>query len=83
LGTYFIVQELEIGVLFLNDDDRHFGLAPEFGLMLSSFRGTIFFVNALYNYAIKADQHLKGQGKDRPYRGINVDVFLSYNGWLL
>jgi outer membrane protein W len=81
VGTYYIVQRLEIGVLSLEDNNWHFGLAPEFGIMFSSYSGTIFFVNARYNYAFKAGQDLKGQGKDWAYWGINVGVSFSYNAW--
>jgi opacity protein-like surface antigen len=81
VGTYYIRQRLEIGVIAPEDSHWHFGLAPEFGVMLPTYSGTIFFLNARYNYAFKAGKDLKGEGKDWAYWGFNVGLSFSYNAW--
>ena len=82
VGTYYITQRLEIGVLALEENNWHFGLAPEIGLMFPTYSGSIFFINARYNYAFKAGQTVGGnEGSDWQYWGFNVGVAFSYNAW--
>jgi len=81
-GTYYITQRLEIGVYAFEENNWHFGLAPEIGLMFPTYSGSIFFINARYNYAFKAGQSVGGrEGSDWQYWGFNVGVAFSYNAW--
>jgi hypothetical protein len=82
VGTYYITQRLEIGIFQFEENNWHFGLAPEFGLMFPTYSGSIFFVNARYNYAFKAGRTVGGnEGSDWQYWGFNVGVAFSYNAW--
>ena len=82
VGTYYITQRLEIGILALEENNWHFGLAPEIGLMFPTYSGSIFFISARYNYAFKAGQTVGGnEGSDWQYWGFNVGIAFSYNAW--
>jgi len=56
VGTYYVKNRLEIGVVAINDDNWHFGLAPEIGFKKLVGYTTNFFVSAKYNYAFKANE---------------------------
>ena len=82
VGTYYILQRLEIGVLALESNNWHFGLAPEIGFMFPTYSGSIVFVNFRYNHAFKAGSGLAGgEGKSWQYWGFNVGVSFSYSAW--
>jgi hypothetical protein len=82
VGTYYITQRLEIGILAFEENNWHFGLAPEFGIVFPSYSGSTFFINARYNYAFKAGKSIGGnEGWDFKYWGFNVGVAFSYNAW--
>jgi hypothetical protein len=81
VGTYYITQRLEIGIIQLEENNWHFGLAPEIGFVFPTYSGSIFFVNARYNYAFEAGGDVRGEGKAFQYLGFNVGVAFSYNAW--
>ncbi len=72
-GMYYIKQRLEIGLVALENDNWHFGLAPEVGVLVSFSREFTMIFNAKYNYAFSAGTTLGG-GDDNSYAywGINV-----------
>ncbi len=72
-GAYYIFQKFQLGVLTLDNDNWHFGLAPEAGLEISLNRSLAFLVSAKYNYAFASGKKLNGEdGIDYSYYGINV-----------
>ena len=82
VGTYYIIQRLEIGVLALEENNWHFGVAPEIGFLFPTYSGSIFFVNVRYNQAFKAGSGLAGgEGKDWQWFGFNVGIAFSYSAW--
>jgi hypothetical protein len=82
VGTYYINQRLEIGVIAFNADNWHFGLAPEIGVMFPTYSGSIFFMNVRYNHAFKAGNGIAGgEGNSWQYWGFNVGVAFSYSTW--
>ena len=80
VGTYYMIQRLEIGIFALESDAWHFGMAPELGFMITGMSGSSFFANVRYNYAFEAGDYVGG-GKDWAYLGFNVGVAFSYNAW--
>ena len=65
----------------LEENNWHFGMAPEIGLMFPGY-SSIFFINLRYTYAFKAGQTVGGnEGTDWQYFGLNVGVAFSYDTW--
>ena len=60
-GMYYILQRLDVGVYRLDNDNWHFGMAPEAGIIIP-FDGdnTAFYVGARYNYAFDSGTTLGG-----------------------
>ncbi len=55
LGTYWIEQRFEIGFSAIKDSQWHFGVAPEVGIVLPLRSNIAWYLNARYNYAVKAN----------------------------
>ena len=80
VGTYYIMQRLEIGLVAFESNNWHLGVAPEVGVLLNFSREFTMIVNTKYNYAFSAGTSLGG-GDDNTYAywGINVGfVWQSY-----
>ena len=80
VGTYYITQRLEIGLVAFESNNWHLGVAPEAGVLLSFSREFTMIANVKYNYAFSAGEALGG-GDDNTYEywGINVGfVWQSY-----
>jgi hypothetical protein len=61
-GTYYILQRLEMGVFLIDDDNWHFGLAPEGGIIIPvGDDGTGIQLNARLNYAFDSGTGLGGE----------------------
>lgn len=60
-GMYYILQRLDIGVYRIDNDNWHFGLAPEAGLIIPFDEDrTGIYVGARYNYAFDSGTALGG-----------------------
>ena len=60
-GMYYILQRLDIGVYRFDNDNWHFGLAPEAGLIIPFDEDkTSIYVGARYNYAFDSGTTLGG-----------------------
>jgi hypothetical protein len=64
-GVYWISQVLEIGVLEIEDNDWHFGLAPEIGVAVLMDYDTYFRISGIYNNAFAG-------GDDISWFSLNV-----------
>jgi len=81
VGTYYITQRLDMGVYTLQNDNWHFGLAPEAGFLIEMSRGTYLMATGRYNYAFDAGDTMAGASKnDLSYWGINIG-FMWMNAW--
>jgi hypothetical protein len=60
-GMYYILQRLDMGVYRIDNDNWHFGMAPEAGIIIP-FDGenTGFYLGARYNYAFDSGTALGG-----------------------
>ena len=82
VGTYYIRQRLEIGVIAFDNSNWHFGLAPEIGVMFPTYSGSMFFMNVRFNQAFKAGSGVAGtEAKDIQYWGFNIGIAWSYSAW--
>jgi outer membrane protein W len=81
VGTYYILQRLEIGVWAFDNDNWHFGLAPEAGLLIGISRGTYLTGTLRYNYAFDSGTTLGGKDDNSfAYWGVNIGISWM-QGW--
>ena len=82
IGTYYIIQRLEVGVHSLEESNWHFGAYPEIGLQIPLSEAD-FFVSGKYNYAFDAGDSVQGVAlQDRNYYNYwTISVGLAYQGW--
>jgi hypothetical protein len=59
-GTSYIAQQLNIGVLTINNDNWHFTLAPELGAYIPVDGNTSLYVNGRYYYNFDSGTTMKG-----------------------
>jgi hypothetical protein len=72
-GTYYIIQRLEIGVMMLEEDNWHFGLMPEVGVLIPT-ESLFVIISAKYNYAFAAGKSIGKDPIDISYVSLNVGV---------
>jgi outer membrane protein W len=81
VGTYYILQRLDIGVYTLDNDNWHFGLAPEAGFLFEVSDRTYLAATARYNYAFDSGTTLGGKDDNAlAFWGINIGIFWA-TGW--
>lgn len=80
LGTYYIIQRFEIGILQREVSNWHFGLAPEVGVLVALSRNTSLILSAKYNYAFSAGKTVYGDtDNSQSYIGFNIGLaFYGY-----
>jgi len=75
IGTYYILQRLEIGVIKIEKDNGHFALTPEVGLLIPA--ESVFIIMAVkYNYAFQAGESIKADTKDIQYMSLHLGVMV-------
>ena len=73
VGTYYMKQRLEIGLVAFEENHWHFGLAPEAGILLRFSRDVTMIFNIKYNYAFASGEDLGGSTEnDLTYWGFNI-----------
>ncbi|HCV43722.1 MAG TPA: hypothetical protein DGH68_09590 [Bacteroidetes bacterium] len=81
VGTYYVLQRLDVGVYTLDNDNWHFGLAPEAGFLYEVSNRTYLSATARYNYAFDSGKTLGGKESNTlVYWGINVGIYWA-TGW--
>lgn len=80
VGAYSFNQQLEIGVNTFENNNWHFGLAPEIGVYYQAGRTTNLTLSTRYNYAFSSGEALNGDESN--YQSwINVNLGIGYNSW--
>lgn len=77
-GMYYILQRLDIGVYRFDNDNWHFGLAPETGVILPLDGGTSFHFGGRYNYAFDSGTALGGS-ENNYYSYWEINLGLSFS----
>jgi len=78
VGTYYVLQRFEIGVLAAEQGNWHFGAYPELGVQVP-FRQADLFLSARYNCAFEAGESLSGVAKAYYYPSFQIG--LAYHQW--
>jgi len=77
VGAYYIYQKMKLGVYDINDDNWHFGVGPELGVIFPISREVGIVLNGKYNYALSSGTNLKGED-DNSYSFINANLGFVY-----
>ena len=73
VGTYYIIQRLEVGVFMREADNWHFGLAPVIGVLIPT--DYIFVqLSARYNQAFEAEKSISDEPWEFSYVTINLGI---------
>jgi len=77
-GTYFIIQRFEIGIRALEQNNWHFGVAPEVGILFPTDYLSVM-ASLKYNKAFEAGTSITGEAKGYDYWGLNIGfLFPTY-----
>ena len=74
VGLYYIKQRFEIGLLATEQNNWHFGVAPEFGVNIPVSDSVAANVNVMYNYAAASGTDVSGEKTGYDYFSINVGL---------
>lgn len=77
VGTVYIKQRYQVGAIILDNDNWHFALGPEAGLMFKVGRDMGITLSGKYNYALDAGTTLAGD-ESNDYSFINANIGISY-----
>lgn len=78
VGTYYILQRFEVGVMAFEEGNWHFGAYPEIGVQIP-LQEAALFVSGRYNYAFKTGESLSGEALD--YNYWTIAIGLAYSSW--
>jgi hypothetical protein len=73
VGTYYIVQRLEIGINMLEENNWHFGIAPEVGFLFPTDYVSIM-TSLKYNAAFTSGESISKESVAHSYWGINIGI---------
>lgn len=78
VGTYYVIQRLEIGINAFEKNDWHFGLAPEVGFLFPTDYVSVL-TSLKYNQAFKSGEPITKDNKAFSYWTINIGfLFPTY-----
>ena len=78
-GVYYIIQRFEIGVVAFENDNWHFALSPEAGIVWPVDRNTSILLGFRYNYPFDSGTSIGGRENNTwPYWGLNVGLGWTY-----
>jgi hypothetical protein len=78
-GMYYIIQRLDLGVYRIDNDNWHFGLAPEAGVIIPvGDENTGIYVGARYNYAFDSGTALGGS-ENNFYSYYEINIGFSFS----
>jgi hypothetical protein len=78
VGTYFIIQRLELGIFAIEENNWHFGVAPEVGILFPTDYLSVM-ASLKYNRAFEAGTSITGDAKGFDYWGLNIGfLFPTY-----
>ena len=79
VGTYYILQRLDMGVYRIDNDNWHFGLAPEAGLIIPVGEdNTSIYLGGRYNYAFDSGTALGGS-EDNYYSFWEINIGFAFS----
>ena len=81
IGAYVVNQRLDVGIYSFQNDNWHFGLAPEAGFLWHMDARSHIMIAARYNYAFDSGETLGGKENNSvAFLGVNLG-FAWTTGW--
>ena len=78
-GVYYILQRLDMGVYRIDNDNWHFGIAPEAGIIIPvGDDNTALYVGGRYNYAFDSGTALGG-AEDNYYSFWELNIGFAFS----
>jgi hypothetical protein len=78
-GVYYILQRLDMGVYRIDNDNWHFGLAPEAGAIIPfGDESTGAYLGVRYNYAVDSGTAFGGN-EDNSYSFYEINIGLAFS----
>ncbi|MBS1518866.1 MAG: outer membrane beta-barrel protein [Bacteroidetes bacterium] len=77
VGAYYIWQRLQVGANIIDNDNWHFGAAPQVGVIFNLGKNVGFNISGRYNYAFSAGEPL-GNADNNSYSFISANIGFSY-----
>jgi opacity protein-like surface antigen len=74
VGMYYIKQRFEIGLLATEQNNWHFGIAPEFGVNVPVGDSISANFSIVYNYAAKTGSDVSGNEVGHQYLVFNIGL---------
>lgn len=74
-GAYYVHQTFDIGLSTLYEDNWHFGVAPEVGFLINSYRGTAVELSAKYHYPLSGGDYLQGTAQSPQYLSVGLGFY--------
>lgn len=79
VGLYYINQRFELGIYQVEENNWHFGFAPEAGVLIPVGDISIM-LNVKYNYALSAGKPIGG-GTDNSHSYLTFNIGLVFSGY--
>lgn len=80
VGAYDILTQVSAGVVTLESNNWHFGIAPEIGVYYQAGRTTNLTLSTRYNFAFSSGEALNGDDSNEQ-SWININLGIGYNSW--
>jgi len=74
-GAYYTHQTFDIGLSTVTSDIWQFGVSPEIGVQLNSFRGSTVQISARYHYALESEDYVQKDPQTMQYLSVGVGFF--------
>jgi len=77
IGSYYVQQRLQVGANIIDNDNWHFGIGPQVGVLFNVGQNVAIVLDARYNYAFSSGEPI-GNTDNNSYSFINANIGLAY-----
>jgi len=74
-GAYYTHQTFDIGLSTITEDIWQFGVSPEIGIQMNTFRGSTVQISARYHHTLESDTFLQKDPQTQQYLSVGVGFF--------
>jgi hypothetical protein len=74
-GAYYTHQTFDIGLSTVTEDIWQFGVSPEIGVQMNTFRGSTVQISARYHYALESESYLQKDPQTQQYLSVGIGFF--------
>ena len=74
-GAYYTHQTFDLGLSTVSENVWQFGVSPEIGLQMNTFRGSTVQLSARYHYTTESDTYLQKDPQSQQYLSVGLGFF--------